>query len=211
MPTYKVLSEEEINKWKQHLITILNDVLTAPSISNVSYFIIETFEYAQVSTFYEKNKGKCNGVFKDVKITIKELKGISSNEDEFFLINKFKKTADNLRHNGYDRKILIDFIDTLISKRDVFERVFSSIFSDIPCITRFFCGDGIRNVFKELFKPAEMKKICRRFIFTFCNEKNVVMKNLVHFLQGVTGLSESFVSSVILEVLNDADVTIEYY
>ena len=213
MPYYKVLSEEELSNWRSTLLEMLLDLNQNLTYSGFAYFIIEVYEYMQVNAYYILNKESSDkDVFEDIKITYKSLKSMFSGEEDFFVINKFKGIADDLRHCGQNRGLLDYFISSvLLENPDRCRKVLSIVLRDLPEVVDYLCGRSMSIVYSELYDSKNQRINCKRLIRGYCSGKHVVMKYLMSYLRGTTGLSKSFVSSVILDVLNDANVTIEYY
>lgn len=213
MPYYKVLSEEELSNWRSTLLEMMLDLNQNLTYSGFAYFIIEVYEYMQVNAYYILNKESSDkGIFNDIKITYKSLKSLFSREEDFFVINKFKGIADDLRHCGQNKDLLEYFISSvLLENPNRCRKVLSVVLKDLPEVVDYLCGIPMSVVYRELYDSKNQRIACKRLIKDYCSGKHVVMKDLMSYLQDTTGLSKSFVSSVILDVLNDVNVTIEYY
>lgn len=48
MPTYKVLSEEELQKWRNKLSELVSLIIENPTDEYLRLFIVELFEYFQM-------------------------------------------------------------------------------------------------------------------------------------------------------------------
>ena len=212
MPTYAVLSEEELSKWREELFNLQKDFENNVSYSSLAYFILEVYEYMQIYAFYTLNENNSkDGVFKNVKVSYKSLKSLFSKESEFYVLNKFKETADNLRHIGYKSNLLNMFIkDILLGNRETCYNVLSIVLKDLPGIVSFLCSDDIIVIYKELYEKEKQESYCKDVIYRFCNGGTVIMSELLDYVRSVTKLSRGFISKVILDVLLTADVTINY-
>lgn len=212
MPTYTVLSEDELDKWREELHSLLFDLKDNVSYSSLAYFILEVFEYMQINAFYELNKSMSNdGLFVDIKISYKSLKSLFKDEKDFYIINKFKEIADNLRHNGYSKSLLKIFIkDILLNNREACKSVLSISLSGLPTIINFLCSDDLFSVYKELYDKDNQVSYCKNIIYEFCNGDTIITKDIFSHVKSITGFSNRFISSIILDVLSNSSVFINY-
>lgn len=213
MPTYNVLSEEILEQWRNKLKCLVGELYKDLSYSSFSYFIIEIFEYMQISAYYNLNKdGVENGVIKNPKVSYKSLKSLFSQEEELYIINRFKEVADNLRHTGYNS---VEFLEVfikliLIDKSDICKLVLEKVFPDILEVVNYFSKENIFTVYNELYNEEYQYKRCKYYIQRFCDGKTVIMHDVVNYLKVNTGLSEFFIYNSLFKVLVNADVTIVY-
>lgn len=210
MPTYAVLSEEELDKWREELHLLLFDLKDDISYSSLAYFILEVFEYMQINAFYELNKSiSDDGLFKDIKISYKSLKSLFKDEKEFYILNKFKEIADNLRHNGYSKSLLKIFIkDILLNNRETCQNVLSVSLNGLPDIISFLCSNDLLIVYNEIYDKDNQVSYCKKVIYDFCSENTVTVGDIFSHVKSVTGFSNRFISDIVVDALSNLNVPI---
>ena len=212
MPTYAVLSEEELDKWREELHLLLFDLKDDISYSSLAYFILEVFEYMQINAFYELNKSiSDDGLFKDIKISYKSLKSLFKDEKEFYILNKFKEIADNLRHNGYSKSLLKIFIkDILLNNRETCQNVLSVSLNGLSDIISFLCSNDLLIVYNEIYDKDNQVSYCKKVIYDFCSKNTVTIGDIFSHVKSVTGFSNRFISDIVVDSLSNLNVPINY-
>lgn len=209
MPTYKVLSKEELQKWRDKLTEMVSLIIENPTDEAVRIFMLEFYEYIQMSIGYKykynlEDKENVVVTYTDVKNYYKEY----DKSDEKYVVSFFNNVANSIRHNYASVDFKKYFSNLYDSKQNIY---ISSACADylvgMEVVSEFFSNkERLQVLYKELYDRNSAYKECEGMVYAMLRS-GMTLDSVVNSLKCTTLYSDSFIKSILFDILKEFYVT----
>lgn len=203
MPTYKVLSEEELQKWRGKLTELVNAILDAPTDESLRLLIVELFEYFQMFIGY---RYKFNSEDREnVTVTYNDIKKNVEDTGTRYVLSYLNTIANAVRHNYASVNFKKYFSDLLSDSYDI-TKYCKEYLDGMEIVSNFFSDKKKFEVMcKEVYDRKNAYMECKDLVYKML-KSGFKLGDVVSRIESDTLYSKSFIKNIIFDILKDTYV-----
>lgn len=203
MPTYKVLSEEELQKWRNKLSELVSLIVENPTDEYLRLFIVELFEYFQMYIGY---KYKFNSEDREnVTVTYTDVKKSVEDTGTRYVLSYLNTIANSVRHNYASINFKKYFGDLLSDSYDI-TKYCKEYLDGLESVSNFFSNkEKFEALYKEVYDRENAYKECRDLAYNML-KSGMRLKDVLSKIESDSLYSKSFIKNVMYDILKDTYV-----
>lgn len=203
MPTYKVLSEEELQKWRNKLSELVFLIIENPTDEYLRLFIVELFEYFQMYIGY---KYKFNSEDREnVTVTYTDVKKSVEDTGTRYVLSYLNTVANSVRHNYASVNFKKYFGDLLSDSYDI-TKYCKEYLDGMESVSNFFSNkEKFEALYKEVYDRENAYKECRDLAYNML-KSGMRLKDVLSKIESDSLYSKSFIKNVMYDILKDTYV-----
>lgn len=203
MPTYKVLSEEELQKWRNKLSELVSLIIENPSDEYLRLFIVELFEYFQMYIGY---KYKFNSEDREnVTVTYTDVKKSVEDTGTRYVLSYLNTVANSVRHNYASINFKKYFGDLLSDSYDI-TKYCKEYLDGMEYVSNFFSNkEKFEALYKEVYDRENAYRECRDLAYNML-KSGMRLKDVLSKIESDSLYSKSFIKNVMYDILKDTYV-----
>lgn len=203
MPTYKVLSEEELQKWRNKLSELVSLIIENPTDEYLRLFIVELFEYFQMYIGY---KYKFNSEDREnVTVTYTDVKKSVEDTGTRYVLSYLNTIANSVRHNYASINFKKYFGDLLSDSYDI-TKYCKEYLDDMESVSNFFSNkEKFEALYKEVYDRENAYRECRDLAYNML-KSGMKLKDVLSKIESDSLYSKSFIKTVMYDILKDTYV-----
>lgn len=203
MPTYKVLSEEELQKWRNKLSELVSLIIENPTDEYLRLFIVELFEYFQMYIGY---KYKFNSEDREnVTVTYTDVKKSVEDTGTRYVLSYLNTIANSVRHNYASINFKKYFGDLLSDSYDI-TKYCKEYLDGLESVSNFFSNkEKFEALYKEVYDRENAYKECRDLAYNML-KSGMRLKDVLSKIESDSLYSKSFIKNVMYDILKDTYV-----
>lgn len=203
MPTYKVLSEEELQKWRNKLSELVSLIIENPTDEYMRLFIVELFEYFQMYIGY---KYKFNSEDREnVTVTYTDVKKSVEDTGTRYVLSYLNTVANSVRHNYASINFKKYFGDLLSDSYDI-TKYCKEYLDGMESVSNFFSNkEKFEALYKEVYDRENAYRECRDLAYNML-KSGMRLKDVLSKIESDSLYSKSFIKNVMYDILQDTYV-----
>lgn len=203
MPTYKVLSEEELQKWRNKLSELVSLIIENPTDEYLRLFIVELFEYFQMYIGY---KYKFNSEDREnVTVTYTDVKKSVEDTGTRYVLSYLNTVANSVRHNYASINFKKYFGDLLSDSYDI-TKYCKEYLDGMESVSNFFSNkEKFEALYKEVYDRENAYKECRDLAYNML-KSGMRLKDVLSKIESDSLYSKFFIKDVMYDILKDTYV-----
>ena len=203
MPTYKVLSEEELQKWRNKLSELVSLIVENPTDEYLRLFIVELFEYFQMYIGY---KYKFNSEDREnVTVTYTDVKKSVEDTGTRYVLSYLNTVANSVRHNYASINFKKYFGDLLSDSYDI-TKYCKEYLDGMESVSNFFSNkEKFEALYKEVYDRENAYRECRDLAYNML-KSGMRLKDVLSKIESDSLYSKSFIKNVMYDILQDTYV-----
>lgn len=203
MPTYKVLSEEELQKWRSKLSELVFLIIENPTDEYLRLFIVELFEYFQMYIGY---KYKFNSEDREnVTVTYTDVKKSVEDTGTRYVLSYLNTVANSVRHN-YASINFKKYFGGLLSDSYDITKYCKEYLDGMESVSNFFSNkEKFEALYKEVYDRENAYKGCRDLAYNML-KSGMRLKDVLSKIESDSLYSKSFIKNVMYDILQDTYV-----
>ena len=203
MPTYKVLSEEELQKWRNKLSELVSLIIENPTDEYLRLFIVELFEYFQMYIGY---KYKFNSEDREnVTVTYTDVKKSVEDTGTRYILSYLNTVANSVRHNYASINFKKYFGDLLSDSYDI-TKYCKEYLDGMESVSNFFSNkEKFEALYKEVYDRENAYKECRDLAYNML-KSGMRLKDVLSKIESDSLYSKFFIKDVMYDILKDTYV-----
>lgn len=203
MPTYKVLSEEEFQKWRNKLSELVSLIIENPTDEYLRLFIVELFEYFQMYIGY---KYKFNSEDREnVTVTYTDVKKSVEDTGTRYVLSYLNTIANSVRHNYASINFKKYFGDLLSDSYDI-TKYCKEYLDGMESVSNFFSNkEKFEALYKEVYDRENAYRECRDLAYNML-KSGMRLKDVLYKIESDSLYSKSFIKNVMYDILKDTYV-----